>query len=129
MSTSTFENLNHGRNITHLSLVEDKYHSTGVAAMSDVEDASSDIKQYPYFDNHGAVLNAEGFPGEIYFNQNTIKHNMYFIRDVFPSYRSKQDSQTLFEYFKSSDQVQMIKCATDGTKKRFFGDYLNANTP
>ena len=55
--------------------------------MSDVEDSTSDIKQYPYFDNHGAVLNVEAFPGEIYFNQNTIKNNMYFIRDVFPSYR------------------------------------------
>ena len=97
--------------------------------MSDVEDSTSDSKQYPYFDNHGAVLNVEGFPGEIYFNKNTIKNNMYFIRDVFPSYRSRYDSQTLFEYFLSSDQVQMIKCSTGGTKKRFFGDYLNANTP
>jgi hypothetical protein len=45
-------------------------------------------KLIPYFDNHGAVLNLEGFPGEIIFNGNEVKNNMYFIRDVFPSYRS-----------------------------------------
>ena len=89
VSGSTFENLNHGRNITHLSIVEDKYHSTGIVSMTDVEDSTADAKQYPYFDGHGAVLNAEAFPGEIYFTGNTIKNNMYFIRDVFPSYRSK----------------------------------------
>ena len=63
---------------------------------------SSVAKTYPYFDNHGAVLNVEGFPGEINFSNNTIKNNMYFIRDVFPSYRASSDTATPFESFLTS---------------------------
>ena len=60
-------------------------------------------KQYPHFDNHGAVLNVEGFPGKITFTNNKVQNNMYFIRDVFPSYRSKTDTSTSFDYFVSSN--------------------------
>ena len=92
--------MNHGRNITHLSLTEDDYYSTTIGSMP----SSTNAKQYPYFDNHGAVLNVEGFPGEIEFTGNIIKNNMYFIRDVFPSYRKSSDTVTPFESFLNADK-------------------------
>ena len=92
--------MNHGRNITHLSLTEDDYYSTEIGSMPE----STAAKKYPYFDNHGAVLNIEGFPGEINFSNNTIKNNMYFIRDVFPSYRTSLDTATTFDSFLTSDK-------------------------
>lgn len=121
---SVFENLNHGRNITHLSFTEDGYYSTTINSMPD----SVNAKKYPYFDNHGAVLNVEGFPGRIEFTKNTIKNNMYFIRDVFPSYRKLSDTLTPFASFltQEENQIQMIKCESNGAKKRFFGDYLKS---
>ena len=67
-------------------------------------------KLIPFFDNHGAVLNVEGFPGEIIFNGNEVKNNMYFIRDVFPSYRSKSNPSLPFSAFVKDGQVQMIYC-------------------
>lgn len=62
-------------------------------------------KLIPYFDNHGAVLNVESFPGEIIFNDNTVENNMYFVRDVFPSYRSSSDIELLLDSFISDNQV------------------------
>lgn len=60
-------------------------------------------KLIPYFDNHGAVLNVEGFPGEIHFEDNVIKNNMYFVRDVFPSLRNDTDIDLTFDKFVSPE--------------------------
>ena len=85
-------------------------------------------KKIPYFDNHGAVLNLEGFPGEVIFENNLVKNNMYFIRDVFPSFRSNSDVTRTLSQFVTDNQVQMIICADSGLKTRFFGDYLTSLT-
>lgn len=103
ITDSVFWNLNHGRNITHLSVVEESYQSTYISTMP-----TTNGKLIPYFDNHGAVLNVESFPGEIVFKNNQVKNNMYFVRDVYPSYRKESDIEPLLDSFIKDDQVQML---------------------
>lgn len=96
---SVFENLNHGKALTHLSVVEDAYYWAYIAEMpTDVHG-----KLHPYFDHHGAVLNIEGFPGTIDFVRNDVKNNMYFINDVFPSFRPTSVRETPMSVFLKSD--------------------------
>ena len=46
-----------------------------------------DIK-YPYFDNHGAVLNSQGFPGAISFVNCTVMNTLPYIPAVRPTMRA-----------------------------------------
>lgn len=85
-------------------------------------------KRHPYMDHHGAVLNIEGFPGKIDFIKNIVRYNMYFINDVYTPFRASKVSETVFNIFMASNQVQMLKCDTNGQKIRFFGDHLNSFT-
>ena len=84
ISESTFENLNQGKAITHISIVEDDYYWDYIAEMP----TDTNGKHHPYFDHHGAVLNIAGFPGKIDFSKNSVKNNMYFVNDVYPGFRN-----------------------------------------
>ena len=77
ISGSTFENLNFGRVLKTLSLLDGKtYPISGLSSVA-----------YPAFDNHGSVLNLQGFPGGVKIAESTIKNNLVFIPDVYPSWR------------------------------------------
>ena len=116
-----------GRAISEISLAEDMYHSTTINSMNDLDD---NTKQVPYFNHHGAVLNVEGFPGEIVFKQNTVKNIMYFIPEVFPTNRVEGVVQLEFDNFLNAETGQVSTTYCDGLdqKQRFFGDYLNSFT-
>ena len=60
---SDFTNLNVGKYIDTISVVEGPLAktTTNIKSMPD----NLNAKKYPYFDNHGAVLNVENFPGKI----------------------------------------------------------------
>ena len=83
IQTSVFENLNQGKAITHISIVEDDYYWAPIADMP----VDPNGKRHPYMDHHGAVLNIEGFPGKIDFIKNIVRYNMYFINDVYTPFR------------------------------------------
>ena len=44
--------------------------------------------EYEPFDNHGSVLNLQGFPGKISMFDCNVTLNMVFIPDIYPSKRS-----------------------------------------
>lgn len=98
--------------------------TTKIKSMPDNDRA----KVIPYFDNHGAVLNLEGFPGKVSVKDSSIENNMYYIADVFPTYRETKGTETPWRTFYSDDadnsQMYMVKCQVDSSKMRFFGDYL-----
>ena len=125
IQTSIFENLNQGRAMTHISLVDDDYYWTYIAEMP-VDAAYG--KRHPYMDHHGAVLNIQSFPGKIDFINNIVRYNMYFINDVFPKYRGTKITESVLNLFLNNNQIQTVKCENDGGKVRFFGDYLNSFT-
>ena len=77
ITDSTFENLNFGKVIKTISLVNNKlYPITGLSYSSDAK--------YPAFDNHGAALNLQGFPGGVDISNSTFVKNMAFVPDVYP---------------------------------------------
>ena len=62
ITDTTFSNLNHGRVIDTISLVNNKlYPITGITSA-----------QYPVFDNHGAAINLQGYPGGVDISNSTF---------------------------------------------------------
>jgi len=53
---------------------------------------------------------------------------MYFINEVYPSFRSTQEPETPLAKFLANNQIQLVKCETDLSKSRFFGNYLTSLT-
>lgn len=93
ISESTMYNLNFGKVITTLSLLNN--------ATYPIDDMWS--VKYPTFDNHGAVLNLQGFPGSVKISESTINNNMAFIPDVYPSKRSWLDEKEALSSFTNSE--------------------------
>lgn len=102
ITTSTFENLNFGRVLSTISLLDKK--TLPIATLTDVE--------YPTFDNHGAVLNLQGFPGWIKVYTSTFSNNMVYVPEIYPSRRSASDETELFSNFKNSltGQIKTSRC-------------------
>ena len=46
---------------------------------------------YPTFDNHGAVINLQAFPGVVKISGSTFKKNIAFIPEIYPAMRSQYD--------------------------------------
>ena len=81
INSSVLYNLNHGKMITTLSLLDGA--TLPVVGLDDME--------YPTFDNHGIVLNLQGYPGSVNIRNSQITNNMAFIPDVYPSKMSTED--------------------------------------
>jgi hypothetical protein len=84
--------------------------------------------RYPTFDNHGSVLNLQGFPGGVKVTGSTFKNNLVFIPDIFPSKRSVTDEVELFDYYKNkvTGQIRTTRCSSNSVKKRLLSDYLTS---
>ena len=84
--------------------------------------------EYPTFDNHGSVMNLQGYPGVIRVTGSTITNNMVFIQDIFPSKRSPSDDVELLSNFVNSEtgQIKTTRCNSSLNTKRFFSDYLDS---
>lgn len=90
---TTMYNLNFGKVITTLSLLNN--------ATYPVKDLWS--VKYPTFDNHGAFMNLQGFPGSVKISESVINNNMAFIPDVYPSKRSWSDEKEALSSFTNSE--------------------------
>ena len=61
ITASTFINLNFGKIITEVSILN----NATMPVISSVSPTFTETLPYPVFDNHGSVLNLQGFPGGI----------------------------------------------------------------
>jgi len=77
ITESTFENLNFGKVLSTLSLLNSALTTLPIVALPAL--------RYPTFDNHGSVLNLQGFPGGVKVSGSTFKNNLVYISDIFPS--------------------------------------------
>ena len=117
ITDSTFDNLNYGGVITTLSLLNNA--TLPIAELSDIE--------YPTFDNHGSVLNLQGFPGGVKVSGSTIKRNMAFIPDVYPTMRSEFDEiDALADYQNAiTGQITTTRCNDTSVTRNLLSDFLN----
>ena len=115
---STFENLNYGKVITTLSLL-----NNATLPITELESI-----KYPVFDNHGSVLNLQGFPGGVRVEESTFSKNMVFIPDIYPTRRSSSDEAEYLSYYMNSEtgQVMTTRCNNSSKKKRLFSDFLTS---
>lgn len=118
IQSSHFENLNYGRVIKTLSLLTNA--TLPISELTSVD--------YPVFDNHGAVLNLQGFPGGIRVDDSKFIRNMAFIPDIYPSRRSSSDEAEFFANYKNpvTGQLMTTRCDSSAKKKRFFSNYLTS---
>lgn len=86
--------------------------------------------QYPTFDNHGSVMNLQGYPGSVNVIGSTITNNLVYIPDVFPSKRSPLDETEYLSNFINTEtgQIMTTRCNSTLATKRLFSDYLNSLT-
>ena len=84
MEDNVFDNMNHGKTLTTLSLINGKTYPIAESALADI--------YYPTFDNHGQILNLQGYPGGVTVLDNSFTNNLVYIPDIFPSKRSTSDS-------------------------------------
>ena len=99
---SLFQNLNYGRIIDTLSLVNNKmYAITGMTTAN-----------YPAFDNHGAAINLQGFPGGVEVFNSTFTQNMAFIPDIYPSKLEPNPYYESISNYNNSltGQISMTRC-------------------
>ena len=84
--------------------------------------------KYPTFDNHGAFMNLQGFPGSVKISESKIYNNLAFVPDVYPSKRSWLDEKEALSSYTNTEtgQIKMSRCNSTNYVKRFFGDYLNS---
>lgn len=124
ITDSTFINLNFGKIITEVSLLN----NATMPVVSSVSPTFTETLQYPVFDNHGSVLNLQGFPGGIKVTGSTFQKNMVFIPEIYPSRRSAGDEIELLDNFinVNTGQIMTSRCNSTSVTRRFFSDYLNS---
>ena len=117
---SKFNNLNFGKVLTTLSLLNSA--TLPISGLSTI--------RYPTFDNHGSVLNLQGFPGGVKVTESTFENNLIYIPDIYPSKRSSSDEIETLENFKNTKtgQIKTTRCNTNFVKKRLFSNYLTSLT-
>lgn len=76
--------------------------------------------EYPYVDNHGAVLNLRGYPGKVTLYKNTIEKNFAYIEAARTQREDYADPLDLSTFLDSTNG-QLYTCAND---KRFMSQYL-----
>ena len=84
--------------------------------------------EYPTFDNHGSVMNLQGFPGSVRVTGSSINNNLIYVPDIFPSKRSSLDENELLSNFINTEtgQIMTTRCNSTLATKRLFSDYLNS---
>lgn len=117
ISGSTFENLNYGRVLTTFSLLNSTLPVTNLTTL-----------EYPTFDNHGSVMNLQGYPGFVKVKESTFSNNMVYIPDIYPSKRSKSGDYEDVSYFKNSltGQIRTTRCNDESLTKRLFSDVFTS---
>ena len=90
---STLYNLNQGQILNAISLLNN--------ATMPISELPS--MEYPAFDNHGSVINLQGFPGNVRMTGSTITNNLVYVPDVFPSKRKPEDENELLSSFINSE--------------------------
>ena len=120
IANSKFNNLNFGKVLTTLSLL--------IGTTLPIADLNT--ISYPTFDNHGSVLNLQGFPGGVKVAESTFENNLIYIPDIYPSKRSSSDEIETLENYKNkyTGQIKTTRCNTSFEKKRFFSNYLTSLT-
>lgn len=129
INSSTFTNLNLGKATQYLS-----HEGMGVLTLYDAEGIYKNVN-YPPFDNLGIVLNLQGYPGPVEVYKSTMKKNMVYIPDIFPSLRtSVYDFETnsmsalldeLQHYQDSQEQYSLKRC-DHFRVSRLFSDALSS---
>ena len=118
ITESEFTNLNMGHAVKYLSL-----QGVGNLPVNNFADL-----MYPGFDNHGSVLNLQGFSGKVEMFDSEVKLNFVFIPDMFPSKRFAYAEEDRLEYYYNKDysQFKTTRCNYQGNVTRLFSNYLTS---
>lgn len=112
VKSSSFSNLDMFQTITKLSYGAKNGTIAGLPTI-----------EYPYSDNHGSVVNIQGFPGEVMIYNNTIEKNLAYIPAA-QTFRQDYREPIDFSSFLDSEHGQVYICSS--LQYRFFTEYLKS---
>ena len=117
ITDSEFVNLNYGHAINTLS-----QQGMGTLPMSGHPEIS-----YEPFDNHGSILNLQGFPGKVAVYNSDVFMNFAFVPDIYPSKRGLHEpEESLVHYLNPNfHQFSTTRCL-NGKVRRLFSNYLTS---